>query len=61
MYVLTTCISYEIAIVMYACIYIVVCVLIITVFQNNEHWDCTAKVHPELEILYTAYQANKGN
>jgi len=45
---------------MYSCMYIVVYALTITVFQNNGHWDCTTKVHPELEILYTTYQANKG-
>ena len=29
----------------------------LTVFQSNEHWDSTAKVHPELEPLYKEYKA----
>ena len=31
--------------------------LMLTVFQSNEHWDSTAKVHPELEPLYKEYKA----
>ena len=41
---------------MYVCMY-VHHVLILTVFQSDsEHWDCTARVHPELESLYKEYK-----
>ena len=36
------------------------CVHKIAVFQSNERWDHTAKVHPELEALYTEYQSTRG-
>ena len=35
-------------------------IIILTVFQSNGHWDCTARVHPELETLYKEYEATEG-